>query len=96
MIGVYDQLEKKFDKYLAYLENLRERIAISKTQAKRTEARDKARKNYDVMAGKECFFAFFDNNVHPQAREAERAYLRSSDKLYDYRSCLTSYNNQRG
>jgi len=84
VIGVYDQLEKKFDKYLAYLENLRERIAISKTQAKRTEARDKARKNYDVMAGKECFFAFFDNNVHPQAREAERAYLRSSDKLFEY------------
>ncbi|MDY0125801.1 MAG: tubulin-like doman-containing protein, partial [Anaerolineaceae bacterium] len=84
VIGVYEQLDAKFNKYLTYLENVKEQIAEEQTRAKRTAGRNNARKIYNLMAGKECSFAFFDRNVHPKAREAERDYLRISDKLFEY------------
>ena len=84
LLGVYEELNKKFDAYLNYLNLLNMKIAENNTRVRLSNARDAARRNYDKLAGKECVFAFFDNNVHPHAREAERTYLRTTNKLFEY------------
>ncbi len=84
LIGVYEELDRKFDAYLSFLARLKDRLSENRTRVKLTDARDLARKRYDMDAGKECIFAFFDNNVHPHAREAERGFLRATNKLFEY------------
>lgn len=84
LIGVYKELDRKYEAYLSYLVRLKDKISENRTRVNLTNARDAARKRYDMDAGKECIFAFFDNNVHPHAREAERAFLRATNKLFEY------------
>ena len=84
LLGVYDELDRKFAAYLGYLNILKERISDNGTRVRLTEARDAARKQYDLLAGKKCIFAFFDNNVHPHARDAERNFLRATNNLFQY------------
>ena len=84
LLGVYEELDQKFSAYLNYLNLLEKRISDNGTRVTLTEARDAARKRYDMLAGKECIFAFFDNNVHPHARDAERNFLRATNNLFQY------------
>ncbi len=84
LIAVYENLDRKFGVYINYLERLKNKISENETRIKLADARDAARKTYDTYVGKECIFTFFDNNVHPRAREAERGFLLAADKLFKY------------
>lgn len=84
VMGVYETILRRFDAYKAYLTKLKERIDLNRTKSIRIQNRDSALKNLDRLASKECIFAFFDDNVSPKAREAERDYLRRTDKLFEF------------
>lgn len=84
VLGVYETILRRLDGYRAYLTKLKERIDLNKTKSVRIQNRDSALKNFERLASKECIFAFFDDNVSPKAREAERDYLRRADKLFEF------------
>lgn len=84
VIGIYDNILRRIDGYRAYITKLKERIDLNKTKSVRIQNRDSALKNFERLASKECIFAFFDDNVSPKAREAERDYLRRTDKLFEF------------
>lgn len=84
VLGIYETILRRIDGYRAYLTKLRERIDLNKTKSQRIQNRDSALKNFERLASKECVFAFFDDNVSPKAREAERDYLKRTDKLFEF------------
>ena len=80
----YGELIKRFEAYQAYLLGLRQRISDNNTLSARDHNREMALISYNKLKAKKCIFCFFDNNVHPSAREAEREYLRRADRLLNY------------
>ncbi|MDP1614606.1 MAG: tubulin-like doman-containing protein [Methylococcales bacterium] len=80
----YGELIVRFNSYSSYLISLKQQIGNNKTFTARERNHESALKSYDTLKAKTCIFCFFDQNVHPRAREAEREYLRKVQKIYDY------------
>ena len=84
MQACYGELILRLNTYSSYLTGLKQQIGNNKTFTTRERNHDSAQKSYDILKGKQCILCFFDQNVHPRARESEREYLRRVQKLYDY------------
>ena len=78
-----EELSKRLSAYDAYLNALKQRINDSKTLITRTKNTETTLFTYNTLKGKKCILCFYDQNVHPRAREAERDYLRKVQKLFD-------------
>jgi hypothetical protein len=76
--GFYKELSDTFAYFRNFLDDVRTvRSQEAKLAQKTQHAAEEALKRYDHLKNKSCWLTFWDNNVHPDAHQAQQTWLKA-------------------